>query len=230
MFDEEYDFAIMRSTMVMAQLKERGISDTAVLRAMNTVPREAFVTEPYKEYAYQDGPLPLPAHQTISQPYIVALMASLLDLKPSDRVLEIGAGSGYAAAVLSRIVDKVYAVERHKELVDYARRCLDGLGYDNVCLHHGDGTLGWPEHAPYDAIAVAAGGPSIPLTLRDQLTVGGRLVMPIGHEERKQRLICVYRLSRDKFSEKNHGAVAFVPLIGAEGWPGAKAKKSKRRR
>ncbi len=212
------NWAVKRATMVMAQLKERGIRDTAVLHAMNIVPREVFVAEAYKSYAYQDGPLPIPAGQTISQPYIVALMIELLNLKPVDNVLEIGTGSGYAAAVLSRIVKRVYTVERHQRLVDYARDCLHTLGYDNICQHLGDGTQGWPEHAPYDAIIVAAGGPDIPPTLRGQLALGGRLIMPIGRDRRKQRLIRLYRLGYDKFSEKDFGPVAFVPLIGSEGW------------
>ncbi len=216
--------------MVMAQLKERGIEDTAVLNAMNTVPREIFVADSYKAYAYKDGPLPLPNGQTISQPYIVALMASLLNLAPSDRVLEIGTGSGYAAAVLSRIASEVYTVERRQELINYARNCLDRLGYDNIHLHHGDGTLGWPEHAPYDAIVVAAGGPIIPAALRDQLAIGGRLVMPVGSSQRQQHLKQIIRLGQNNFSQKDYGAVAFVPLIGAEGWPVTAAKKSKRRR
>jgi len=228
MSDRDDDFAVMRATMVMGQLKERGIRDTAVLRAMNSVPRERFVAEPYKPYAYKDGPLPIPANQTISQPYIVALMISLLRLQPADRVLEIGAGSGYAAAVLSRIVQQVYAVERHAVLVDYARGCLDELGCANVTLRHGDGTRGWPEFAPFDAILVSAGGPEIPPSLRQQLAVGGRLIMPIGSVQRKQRLVRLYRLGPDKFSEKDFGPVAFVSLIGAEGWPGPSgAKKSK---
>lgn len=230
MSDKGYDFAVKRATMVLGQLMERGINDTAVLNAMNIVPRELFVTEPYKEHAYKDGPLPIPANQTISQPYIVALMISLLKLKPADRVLEIGAGSGYAAAVLSRIVEHVYTVERHEVLVNYARDCLNELGSANVSLHHGDGTRGWPQFAPYDAIMVSAGGPGIPPALREQLAIGGRLVMPIGQVRRKQHLVCLYRLGPDKFSEKKYGAVAFVPLIGAEGWPKTTgAKKSKPR-
>ena len=232
MSDEEFDFAVERATMVMAQLKERGIHDTAVLHAMNLVPREHFVWPSYREYAYKDGPLPIPADQTISQPYIVALMISLLRLKSTDRVLEIGAGSGYAAAVLSRIARQVYAVERHEKLVQYARDCLARLNYDNIHLHHGDGTLGWPEHAPYDAIIVAAGGPAIPPALRDQLAIGGRMVIPIGRDRRKQHLICLHRRGPNEFSEKDCGAVAFVPLVGRQGWPESKgspisgAKKS----
>jgi protein-L-isoaspartate(D-aspartate) O-methyltransferase len=218
MSEEVHDFAIERATMVMAQLRERGIRDTAVLNAMNIVPRETFIAESYKEYAYKDSPLPIPANQTISQPYVVALMISLLELKPDDRVLEIGTGSGYAAAVISRIVKTVYTVERHERLVNYAHRCLDELGYNNIHLHHGDGTLGWAEHAPYDAILVSAGGPTVPSTLRDQLAINGRLVIPIGRHQRRQHLVRVARLSQDQFSEKSYGAVAFVPLVGAEGW------------
>ena len=229
MSDRDFDFAVMRATMVMAQLKERGIHDTAVLNAMNIVPRERFVTEPYKAYAYKDGPLPIPANQTISQPYIAALMISLLNLNPTDRVLEIGAGSGYAAAVISHIARHVYAVERHAALVEYARECLTALSYKNITLLHGDGTLGWPQFAPYDAIIVAAGGPAVPPALRDQLIIGGRLVMPVGHEQRKQRLVQIYRLGQDEFSEKDYGPVAFVPLIGAKGWPMREAKKSEPR-
>lgn len=216
---EDYDFAVMRATMVMAQLKQRGIEDTAVLQAMNTVPREAFVDPAHKEMAYHDSPLPLPADQTISQPYVVALMISLLDLKPDHRVLEIGTGSGYAAAVLSHIVKTVYTVERHQQLVDYARNCLQTIGRDNVFIRHSDGTQGWPEHAPYDGIIVAAGGPAIPTTLRQQLAIGGHLVMPVGKVQRRQILIRLTRLSEDEFRRKNFGPVAFVPLVGSEGWP-----------
>lgn len=219
MDEESLNFSVQRSTMVMAQLKERGIHDKSVLNAMNIVPREAFVSEAYKEYAYKDGPLPLPLQQTISQPYIVALMASLLCPKKEFRVLEIGTGSGYAAAVLSRIVDEVYTVERYKKLVDYARACLDKLGYTNVCLKHGDGTLGWPQYAPYDGIVVAAGGPAIPETLKQQLAIGGRLVIPIGRDRNRQHLVRVTRLRATEYEEEYFGAVAFVPLIGREGWP-----------
>lgn len=216
---EEFDFAAMRAAMVMSQLRERGIMDTAVLQAMNAVPREAFVGADHQEYAYRDSPLPLPANQTISQPYIVALMISLLEPQPSHRVLEIGTGSGYAAAVLSRIVKTVYTVERHKILVDYARECLQTVGCDNIFLRHGDGTQGWPEQAPYEGIVVSAGGPAIPDALRQQLAIGGRLVMPVGKEQRRQDLIRLTRISEDQFRRKNFGPVAFVPLVGTEGWP-----------
>ncbi len=203
--------------MVAEQIEGRGITDPAVLRAMRLVPRERFVLEAYRPFAYDDTPLPIPANQTISQPYIVAYMIAILRLSGADRVLEIGAGSGYAAAVMSRIAAAVYTVERHAGLADYARQRLDELGYDNVQVSHGDGTLGWPEHAPYDAIIVAAGGPSVPETLRGQLAPGGRLIMPIGRSRRQQTLVLLTRRN-DTFSEEMLVPVAFVPLIGDEGW------------
>lgn len=205
--------------MVMSQLRERGISDTAVLNAMNTIPRELFVSSAHKEMAYQDSPLPIPASQTISQPYVVALMISLLELKPGHRVLEVGTGSGYAAAVLSLLTGEVYTIERHSELISYAQECLQVIDRQNIFIRHGDGTQGWPEHAPYDGILVSAGGPAIPAALRQQLAIGGHLVMPVGREQRKQDLIRLTRLSEDQFRRKNLGPVAFVPLVGAEGWP-----------
>ncbi len=214
-----YDFSAMRANMILTQLKERGIKDTAVLQAMNTIPREAFVDAAYKGMAYQDNPLPIPANQTISQPYVVALMLSLLALKPEHRVLEVGTGSGYAAAILSQLVKAVYTIERHQTLVDYAQECLKTIGCENIFIHHGDGTLGWPEHAPFDGIIVAAGGPVIPTALRQQLAIGGRLIMPVGKEQRRQELIRLTRISQEQFRKKNFGPVAFVPLIGHEGWP-----------
>lgn len=215
----ENDFAAKRANMVTTQLRERGIRDTAVLQAMKTVPREAFVGAGHKELAYHDSPLPIPAKQTISQPYIVALMISLLEPQPTHRILEIGTGSGYAAAVLSRIVQTVYTVERHQILVDYAHECLQTMGYDNIFIRHGDGTQGWPEHAPFDGIIVAAGGPTIPDALCQQLTPGGHLVMPVGKEQRRQYLIRLTRIDDDKFQKRNFGPVAFVPLVGRGGWP-----------
>jgi protein-L-isoaspartate(D-aspartate) O-methyltransferase len=216
---KEYDFSAMRANMILTQLKERGIKDTAVLQAMNTIPRETFVSAPHKGMAYQDNPLPIPANQTISQPYVVALMISLLALKPDHRVLEVGTGSGYAAAILSQLVKTVYTIERHQTLIDYAQECLQTIGCENIYIHHGDGTQGWPEHAPYDGIIVAAGGPTIPTALRQQLAIGGRLIMPVGKEQRRQDLIRLTRISQDQFRKKNFGPVAFVPLIGHEGWP-----------
>ncbi len=203
--------------MVAEQIVGRGITDTAVIHAMRTVPREHFVLPEYVEFAYSDGPLPIPAEQTISQPYVVALMISLLRLQPEDRVLEVGTGSGYAAAVLSQIVQELYTVERHAELVEYARERLAGLGYDNLFIRHGDGSLGWPEHAPYDGIIVAAGGPKVPQTLREQLAVGGRLVMPVGGRT-SQSLVLVERVGQDKFRQKRLQGVRFVPLVGEEGY------------
>lgn len=204
--------------MVAEQIEGRGIDDPAVLRAMRLVPRERFVLEPYRPYAYDDTPLPIPANQTISQPYIVAYMIAQLHLSASDRVLEIGAGSGYAAAVMSRIAVAVYSVERHAGLADYARQRLAELGYENVWVRHGDGTLGWPDHAPYDAIIVAAGGPAVPETLRGQLAPGGRLIMPIGRSRRQQTLILLTRHADGRIAEEMLVPVAFVPLIGDEGW------------
>lgn len=218
MTSEQEKFADQRARMVEKQLKARGIRDPAVLEAMRIVPRENFVPKSYRKYAYRDGPIPIPNRQTISQPYVVALMVSALHLQPTDKVLEIGTGSGYAAAVLSRIVRAVYTVERHERLVQYARQRLAGLGYDNVWVHHGDGTLGLPEHAPYDAIIVAAGGPDVPPSLREQLAIGGRLVMPVGRHRRQQKLMRITRHGPDHFTKKDLGAVAFVPLVGEEGW------------
>jgi protein-L-isoaspartate(D-aspartate) O-methyltransferase len=214
----ESELAKTRERMVARQIEGRGIVDPALLAAMREVPREAFVGEKYEEYAYDDGPLPLLEGQTISQPYVVALMIDSLKLKPGDRVLEIGTGSGYAAAVLSKIVTEVYTVERIKELVRFARQNLAALGYENVHVLQGDGTLGWPDHAPYNGIVVSAGGPQVPVTLKEQLAVGGHLVIPIGKEQRAQQLVRVTRLSEEKYTESKLGHVRFVPLIGEQGW------------
>ncbi|HKP52560.1 MAG TPA: protein-L-isoaspartate(D-aspartate) O-methyltransferase [Chloroflexia bacterium] len=208
----------LRELMVERQIRARGLEDPAVLQAMRTVPREAFVPEELRDRAYIDAALPIPDGQTISQPYIVALMATTLQLKPGDRVLEIGTGSGYAAAVLSRIAQEVYTVERHESLALAAKERLEALGYDNVRVGVGDGTLGWAEHAPYDAITVAASGPQVPDTLRAQLKIGGRLVMPMGSSRIEQKLVRVTRESEDEYAEENLVSVSFVPLIGREGW------------
>ena len=210
------DFEKLRAEMV-ADLQERGIEDTAVLQAMRTVPREVFVQEDHLEYAYYNGALPLPAQQTISQPYVVALMLSALKLQPQFNVLEIGTGSGYAAAVLGQIVEQVHTVERKEALVAYANARLQQLGYTNVQVHLGDGTLGWPEAAPYEAIVVAAAGPNVPVSLRDQLGVNGRLIMPVG-SYKKQKLQLVWRKKDGRFGQKTLTPVRFVPLIGSEGW------------
>jgi protein-L-isoaspartate(D-aspartate) O-methyltransferase len=207
-----------RDRMVETQLRARGIHDERVLEAMRAVPREAFISGELAEFAYEDAPLPIEAGQTISQPYIVAAMIVALELARHHRVLEVGAGSGYAAAVMSRIAAEVYTVERHAELAEAAARRLQTLGYTNVHVRHGDGTLGWPEHAPYDAIAVAAGGPDVPRTLLAQLAVGGRLVIPIGPTPRLQKLVRVTRTGDDTYAREELGEVRFVPLVGAEGW------------
>lgn len=206
--------------MVAEQIAGRGIRDRAVLRAMSLVPREAFVPAESRRFAYDDSPLPIPANQTISQPFVVAYMIAALALGPEDRVLEIGAGSGYAAAVLSHIAREVYTVERHRELADYARERLAALGRDNVRVRHGDGTLGWPEFAPYNGIIVAAGGPAVPETLRGQLAAGGRLIIPVGRHRQQQHLVLVTRCADGSFDEERLAPVAFVPLIGDEGWRG----------
>jgi protein-L-isoaspartate(D-aspartate) O-methyltransferase len=210
--------AIDRDRMVDRQIAGRGVIDPRVLEAMRQVPREVFVAPGFEEFAYEDSPLPIAEEQTISQPYIVALMTEAAEIKPGDKVLEIGTGSGYAAAVLGRIAGKVYSIERHAALAEAARRRLIRLGYRNIEVREGDGTLGWPEAAPFDAIIVTAGGPEIPETFRHQLKVGGSLVMPIGVLGREQRLIRVVRDSEHEFHEEDLGAVRFVPLVGVHGW------------
>ena len=211
-------FANLRKQMVDYQLAARGLQNQTVLDAINAVPREQFVPTELVEFAYHDSPLPIEASQTISQPYIVALMTAALELQPEDRVLEIGTGSGYAAAVLAEIAKEVYSVERHKILADTARRRLHQLGYKHAHVLHGDGTLGWPQHAPFDAIVVAAGGPDVPDTLKQQLAIGGRLVIPVGSSVRTQKLLRVLRTGEHEFEEEELCGVRFVPLIGAAGW------------
>jgi protein-L-isoaspartate(D-aspartate) O-methyltransferase len=212
------DFEARRREMVQRQIAHRGVHDRRILDAMSSVPREVFVPERLAEFAYDDTALPIEEEQTISQPYIVALMAEALEIGPGQRVLEVGAGSGYAAAVLSRIAGEVYAIERHAALAELARERMRRLGYGNVQIQHGDGTLGWPGHAPYDAIAVAAGGPEVPPALKQQLAVGGRLVIPVGTDPRVQELVRIRRVGPDRFEQENLGAVRFVPLVGAQGW------------
>jgi protein-L-isoaspartate(D-aspartate) O-methyltransferase len=212
------DLTNERLRMVNDQIAARGVRNPAVLEAMRSVPREAFLPEELAEFAYQDTPLPIKAEQTISQPYIVALMIESVEPRPTDRALEIGTGSGYAAAVLSRVVGEVFTVERHEQLAQLAARCLESQGFSNVKVLHGDGTLGWPEHAPYDVIIVTAGGPQVPKPLLAQLAIGGRLIIPVGDTSRLQRLVRVTRNSQDEFEDEDLGGVQFVPLIGAEGW------------
>ncbi|MGI9387702.1 MAG: protein-L-isoaspartate(D-aspartate) O-methyltransferase, partial [Methyloligellaceae bacterium] len=221
---EDDHLARDRAFMVARHLEARGIVDAHVLQAMGTVPREIFVSEPLTEFAYEDSALPIEAGQTISQPYIVARMIELAALRPGDTVLEVGAGSGYAAAAMSRIAGRVYAIERHEELAIQARARETRLGYHNVEIICADGTKGWPEAAPFDAIVVSAGGPKIPEALKQQLTVGGRLVIPVGRGIH-QTLTLVRRTGEETFEEEDHGAVTFVPLVGEEGWGAPEAAK-----
>ncbi len=207
-----------RHRMVDEQIAARGIRDSLVLEAMGRVPREEFLREGLEEFAYQDTPLPIESDQTISQPFIVAFMTESLELRGGERVLEIGTGSGYAAAVLAEIAGEVYTVERYENLARGARERLRRLGYENVRVLHGDGTRGWSEHAPYDAIVVAAGGPEVPDSLRRQLAVGGRLVIPVGSTQRLQKLVRIRRLAEERFDEEELLDVRFVPLVGREGW------------
>jgi len=206
-----------RKLMVDRHIRARGVRDPRVLAAMLVVPREAFIPSELAELAYDDRPLPIEAGQTISQPYIVAVMTEALELGPADTVLEIGTGSGYAAAVLAQIAKHVYTIERHAELAGLAGERMANLGYHNVEVRHGDGTLGWSERAPFDAIVVAAGGPDLPRALLDQLAIGGRLVMPVG-SGRAQELVRVTRVGEAEFRREELGAVQFVPLIGVQGW------------
>lgn len=210
------DFPEARKRMVEEQIANRGVRDRRVLDAMRTVPREAFVSPGLESAAYDDCPLPIGAGQTISQPYIVAVMLEAAELQSEDRVLEVGAGSGYVSALMSRMAAEVYAIERHASLSEEAARRFDRLGYTNIKLRTGDGTKGWPEAAPFDAIVVAASGPTAPQRLKEQLAIGGRLVMPIG--DNTQHLVRIRRKDETHFQEEDLGLVMFVRLIGEEGW------------
>ena len=214
----EIEFARRRMHMVDRYIAHRGVRSTLVLKAMSLVPRESFVPEDLWDCAYEDAPLPIAEGQTISQPYIVAMMTEALELRGDERVLEIGTGSGYAAAVLSQIAKDVYTVERIGQLAQRSAATLAKLGYGNVHVRHGDGTLGWPEHAPYDAIVVAAGGPEVPESLKAQLKIGGRLVIPVGANRRLQELVRVVRVSEGEYTTEELADVRFVPLVGAQGW------------
>lgn len=205
-----------RDRMIERQIEARGVSDPHLLSALREVPRELFVPDALQEFAYDDTPLPIPEGQTISQPYIVATMIEAAEVAPGDRVLEVGAGSGYAAAVLSRIAGEVYAVERHETLADAAEERLAQLGYTNATVIAGDGSGGLPDQAPFDAILVAARGPKMPEALKRQLKVGGRLVIPIGDED-VQTLCRVTRTGEDSWTSDDLEPVRFVPLIGAHG-------------
>ena len=212
------DFSREREEMVERQLRRRGITEGHILVAFREVPREVFIGTNNVHLAYGDHPLPIEAGQTISQPYIVALMIQAAAIKPGDTVLEVGAGSGYAAAVVSRIAGKVIGIERLQQLVEVARERLGRLGYDNVEIVEGDGTRGWRDGAPYDAILAAASGSHVPRPLVEQLAPGGRIVMPVGDPGAVQELIKVIKTEDGTLTQQDICAVRFVPLIGEEGW------------
>ena len=209
-------FSQAREAMVENQIISRGITDARVLAAMRAVPRHEFVPDQFFEEAYDDHPLPVGEGQTISQPYIVALMTSHLELTGKEKVLEIGTGSGYQAAVLSRLAKEVHTVERIPELASKAEATLKQLGYVNVIVHVGDGSLGWPEAAPYDRIIVTAAAPSVPVALTDQLKVGGRLIIPVG--ERWHQVLEEWKKTVSGLEKKEVLSVVFVPLLGQKGW------------
>jgi protein-L-isoaspartate(D-aspartate) O-methyltransferase len=212
------DFAAEREAMVERQLRRRGIAEPRILDAFRAVPRELFVSNALGHLAYGDHPLPIEAQQTISQPYIVALMIEAAGIEPGDKVLEVGAGSGYAAAVIGRIAARVIGIERQHELVTIARERMCRLGYDNVEIVEGDGTRGWPEEAPYDSILAAASGSHVPDALIAQTAAGGCIVMPVGDPGWVQQLVKVTKAADGTRSQENLGAVRFVPLIGEQGW------------
>jgi len=215
------DYAAEREAMVERQLKRRGITDRLILDAFREVPREAFVSPQYARSAYEDHPLPIEAGQTISQPYIVALMIEAAGIGLRDKVLEVGSGSGYAAAVISRLVGKVIGIERQHDLVVASRERLERLGFDNVEIVEGDGTRGCPEQAPFDAILAAASGTHVPQPLIDQVADGGSVVMPVGSPGWAQELVKVTKRADGSVERQNLGGVRFVPLIGEEGWKDA---------
>lgn len=208
-----------RDRMVREQIERRGVTDPRVLAALRKVPRHQFVDASQREHAYDDTPLPIGSGQTISQPYMVARMLELLELSPEATALEIGAGSGYQTALLCELCRAVYAVERVGPLAELATRRLHDLGYRNVELGLFDGSYGWAERAPFDAIVVAAAAPSVPALLCDQLAEGGRLVVPVGTRE-EQRLAIIHRLPGDRFETTWETQCTFVPLLGRYGWGG----------
>ena len=206
----------LRESMVKNQMESRGIRDPKVLEAFKKVPRHEFVNESLIDQAYSDHPLPIGDQQTISQPYIVALMTEALQIDSDDRVLEIGTGSGYQAAILAELAYRVYTVERNRTLYEKARKTIEKLGYYNIICRYGDGTLGWKEESPFDAIMVTAGAPEIPGPLVDQLSIGGRMVIPVGSTS-SQMMIKLYR-DEQGIHETELGGCRFVKLIGQRGW------------
>jgi len=209
--------AQQHEAMLAQQIAARGVTNPHVLAAIAAVPRHLFVPEQKQGEAYEDHPIPIGCGQTISQPYMVALMTQLLDLEPDDRVLEVGTGSGYQTAILSHLAAEVVSIERHPDLAERARAVLAGAGYRNIEIVTGDGTLGYPPRAPYDAILVTAGAPGVPHALRRQLAMGGCLLCPAG-DRSLQRLVKVVRMEQG-FEESTGVECLFVPLVGAEGWP-----------
>lgn len=211
-------FSRARRLMVERQLVRRGIADPRVMAAMGEVPREAFLDDASRENAYRDAPLPIGCGQTISQPYIVAFMVEAARVVPGDRVLEVGTGSGYAAAVLAGIAGEVHGIEWHEPLARAASRRLQRLGYRNVIVTSGDGSIGKPEAAPFDVIIVSAGAPRVPEKLKGQLAIAGRLIVPVGSERGLQHLLRIVRTDEARFHEEQLAGVMFVPLVGEDGW------------
>ena len=211
------EFEALREQMVANQIERRGVTDSGVLNAMRKVPRHVFVPLDLRAYAYGDSPIQIGMGQTISQPYIVGLMTELLRVRPGDKVLEVGTGSGYQTAVLAELVAEVHTIERYSELAGPAEARLSGMGYANIHIHTGDGTLGYPPAAPYDRILVTAASPAVPTALKNQLAMGGRLVIPVGKRQSSQVLETLDRVG-DNFQTMRHISVVFVPLIGEDGW------------
>ena len=208
----------LRKQFVSEQIEARGVRDSLVLKAMRRVPRELFVPKELREVAYEDIPLPIGQGQTISQPYIVGFMIEALALRGGEKVLEIGAGSGYAAAVVAEIAREVFAIERIGQLAESAATNLEKARCENVHVRHADGTEGWVEEAPFDAILVSAGAPDVPRSLMRQLTIGGHMIVPVGNGPRAQELIRITRVAEDDFEQEDIADVRFVRLIGKEGW------------
>ena len=215
---DEDKFAAARQNMVNTQLITRGIADPRVLAAMQKVPRHRFVPSHLWDQAYNDYPLPIGEDQTISQPYIVALMTEILEPREADKVLEIGMGSGYQAAILAELVAQVFTIDRMAPLVTNARQMLESMGYQNIKTRVGDGTEGWPEEMPFDGIMVTAAAPQVPRPLTEQLALGGRLVIPVG--DRYSQTLTLVRQTKEGLKYEYHGGCRFVPLIGKHGWDG----------
>jgi protein-L-isoaspartate(D-aspartate) O-methyltransferase len=211
------DYSVSRRRMVDQQIAARGITDQRVLDALLKVPRHLFVEAGLQAHAYSDASLPIGEKQTISQPYMVAAMTAALELTGTERILEIGTGSGYQSAILSLLANRIYSIERISSLAGRARRLLDQLGMSNVNVKVGDGTIGWKDQAPFDGILVAAGAPDVPLEYLEQLEIGGKLVLPVGDQD-QQVLLRIIKLENGSFKREQLMGCRFVPLIGAQGW------------